>query len=224
MPILPWILSRLWSFRGNRWNNRKLPSLWSIVGSKTGVADFSNFAKSLNVNKALIKQLHSRKQIRKESLVVLSRRWCACWWWLLLEMLKKHLYVIRSLSREQKFTIQQYGALCHTVYSVTNCLNENVPDYIRKEKWFPNSCDRNLFDYAIWDIMKKILYKNVKRYEDIEGHSAAILYVWDRMTKKFINNSIDQWRMWLEKVVEKGGDDIVHLIWQHWLMILCTFL
>ena len=72
---------------------------------------------------------------------------------------------------------------CHTVNSVTNYLNENVPDYIRKENWSPNSCDLNLLDYAIWDIMKKILYKNLKRYEDIEGLSAAMSYAWDRLKK-----------------------------------------
>ena len=60
--------------------------------------------------------------------------------------------------------------------------------------------------------MKKILYKNLKRYEDIEGLSAAMSYAWDRLTKKFINNSIDQWRMRLKKVVKEGGDHIVHLI------------
>ena len=57
--------------------------------------------------------------------------------------------------------------------------------------------------------MKKILYKNLKRYENIEGPSAAMSYVWDRLTKKFINNSIDQWRMGLEQVAEEGGSHIV---------------
>ena len=56
--------------------------------------------------------------------------------------------------------------------------------------------------YAIWDIMKEILYKNVKWYEDIEGLSAAISYAWDRLTKKLVNNSINYWWMRLEKVVE----------------------
>ena len=126
-------------------------------------------------------------------------------------MLKKHLYVIRSLSCGKKFTIQKYEARCHTANSVTNYLNENVPDNIRKQNWSSYSCDLNLLDYAIWGIMKKILYKNLKQYENIEGPSAAMSYVWDRLTKKFINNSIDQW-MRLEKVAEEGGVHIVHLI------------
>ena len=63
----------------------------------------------------------------------------------------------------------------------------------------------------MWNITKKILYKNVTPYEDIESLSAAISYARDRLTKKFFDNSIDQWRMRLEKVVEEGGSHIVHL-------------
>ena len=113
---------------------------------------------------------------------------------------------------------------CHTANSVTNYLNENVPDFIRKENWSPNSCNLNLLNYAIWDVMKNILYKTLKWYEDIEGLSAAMPYAWDRLTKNFINNSINQWRMQLEKVVEEGRCHIVQLIWQHRFMISRTFL
>ena len=125
---------------------------------------------------------------------------------------------------EKKFTIQQYAACCHTANSINNYLNENASDYIRKGIWSPNSCDLNLLDYGIWNTTKKILYKSVKRYEDIEGLSAAISYAWVRLTKKFFNNSIDHWRMRLETVVEEDSSHIVHLIWRHWLMILHTFL
>ena len=105
---------------------------------------------------------------------------------------------MRSLSCRKRFTIQKYEARCHTASSVTNYLNENVADNVTKQNWSPYSRDLNLIDYAIWDIMKKILYKNLNRYKNIEGASAAMSYVWDRRTKKFINNSIDQWRMRLK--------------------------
>ena len=61
-------------------------------------------------------------------------------------------------------------------------------------------------------MMKKMLYKNVKRCEDIEELSAAISDAWDRLTKKFINNSIDQWGMRLEKVTKESSGHIEHLI------------
>ena len=91
------------------------------MGSKTDVADFSNFAKLLNVNQTFIKQLHSQKQICKDwkRLVALCRRWCCCWWSLLPEMLNKHLYVIRSLSCGKKFTSPQYLPRCHTATFLT---------------------------------------------------------------------------------------------------------
>ena len=72
--------------------------------------------------------------------------------------------------------------------------------------------------------MKKIIYKNLKRYEDVEGLSAAMSYASDRLTKKFINNSVNQWRMHLEKVVEEGGGHIAHLISQRRLMTPHIFL
>ena len=88
-------------------------------------------------------------------------------------MLNKHRYVIRSLScGKKKFTIQQN--VPQHINSVTSYLNENFSDYIRKEYWSPNSCDLNVLDYAVWDIMEKLLYKNLKQYEDIEGLSAAM--------------------------------------------------
>ena len=101
-------------------------------------------------------------------------------------MLKKHLYVITSLSCGKKFTIQKCEARCHTATSVTNYLNGNVLGNIRKQNWSPYSCVLSLLDYAICDIMKKILYKDLKQYENIEGPSAAMSYVWD-------NSSIIQW-------------------------------
>ena len=56
--------------------------------------------------------------------------------------------------------------------------------------------------------MKKMFCKNVKRYKDIEGLSAALSDAWDIPTKKFVNNSVDQWRMRSEKMVEEGGGHI----------------
>ena len=74
----------------------------------------------------------------------------------------------------EKVHYSKIWARCHTANSVTNYLNENVPDTIRKQNWSRYSYDLNLLDYAIWEIMKKILYKNLKLYENIEGPSAAM--------------------------------------------------
>ena len=44
----------------------------------------------------------------------------------------------------------------------TNFLNENIPDYIKKNNWSLNSCGLNILDYVVWDMMKKMVYRNVK--------------------------------------------------------------
>ena len=137
------------------------------------------------LTKFLIKQLHSQKQICKDwkKLVALGRRWCCCWWSLLTEMLNKHLYVIRSLSYGKKV---HYSIICGSLPPKKFCyqLSQWKCHWLyQKEYWSPNFCDLNLLDYAIWDIMKKILYKNLKRYEDIKGLSVSIPYAWDRLKK-----------------------------------------
>ena len=81
-----------------------------------------------------------------------------------------------------------------TANSVLHFLDENVPSYIRKEDWSPNSCDLNPLDYAIWDMMEKMVYKNVKRYENIQDLSTAIQLAWDRLSLNVTKRSIDQWR------------------------------
>ena len=43
-------------------------------------------------------------------------------------------------------------AKVHYSNSVTNYLNENVPDYIRKNNSSPNSYDLNLLDYVLWEM------------------------------------------------------------------------
>ena len=130
-----------------------------------------------------------------------------------LKLLERHLYVIKRMSGEQRrFTIQQDGATCHTANSVITYLEEHVPDFIRKEEWPPNSCDLNPLDYSVWDMMERIVYKNIKHYENIEELSTAISNAWDRLSQNFLNKSIDQWRTRLEKVVQEGGGHIEHLM------------
>ena len=99
-------------------------------------------------------------------------------------MLKKDLYVIRSLSCGTKFTIQQYGALCHTSNSVTWIKMSLILSEKKTDLQIPvtSICLICYLGHHEKDT-------HVKWYEDIEGLSAAISYAWDRLTK---NSSIIQ--------------------------------
>ena len=114
-------------------------------------------------------------------------------------MLEKHLVVIRQMSGKRKFTIQQDGARCHVAQSTLEHLNKN--------NWPPYSCDLNSLDYAVWGFMETLVYKDVKRYENLDLKN-AIRTAWDTLSVRFIRRSIDQWRHRLQKVVEVQGGQI----------------
>ena len=59
--------------------------------------------------------------------------------------------------------------------------------------------------------MEQTVYKNIKRYETIEDLSEAIRRAWDSISQRFIDKSIDEWRVRMENVVEMNGGHIEHL-------------
>ena len=56
--------------------------------------------------------------------------------------------------------------------------------------------------------METLVYKDVKRYENLEDLKNAIRKAWDTLSVRFIRRSIDQWRHRLQKVVEVQGGQI----------------
>ena len=74
------------------------------------------------------------------------------------------------------------------------------------------SCDLNPLDYAVWTKMEGIVYKDIKRYPSIEELSAAVQRAWDSISQRFINKSIDEWRLRMEKIIEMDGGHIEHLL------------
>ena len=60
--------------------------------------------------------------------------------------------------------------------------------------------------------MEHMVYKNIKRYESIEELSEAIKRAWNSLSQRFVNKSIDQWRVRMEKVVEMNGGHIEQLL------------
>lgn len=59
--------------------------------------------------------------------------------------------------------------------------------------------------------MEQTVYKNIKRYETIEDLSEAIRRAWDSISQRFVDKSIDEWRVRMENVVEMNGGHIEHL-------------
>ena len=65
---------------------------------------------------------------------------------------------------------------------------------LRKSRWGAKT--------LLSQFLETLVYKNVKRYENVEDLKNAIRESWDAWSVPFIQRSIDQWRYRLQKVVE----------------------
>jgi len=64
-------------------------------------------------------------------------------------LLPKLIKDCQSLAKDN-FIFQQDGAPAHTARLGQQWLEQNSPEFIRKEEWSPNSSDLNLLDYHVW--------------------------------------------------------------------------
>ena len=71
----------------------------------------------------------------------------------------------------------------------------------------PNSPDLNPVDYAIWGALQQKVYLR-RKFTTMDQLKQAIVEEWQKLSQRFINRSIDQWRRRLEKIVENRGGHI----------------
>ena len=65
----------------------------------------------------------------------------------------------KLLYPENDFIFMQDGASSHTSRVTQDFLKNNVPSFIDKDQWPPQSADLNPMDYSIWEILKKNLLR-----------------------------------------------------------------
>lgn len=114
---------------------------------------------------------------------------------------------IRARCNLHNWTLQQDGAPSHTARNTLNFLRQENVNFIEPGMWPPNSPDLNPVDYAIWGALQQKVYFR-RNFTTIEQLKLAIAEEWQRLSQRFINKSIDQWRRRLEKSVENLGGHI----------------
>ena len=73
-----------------------------------------------------------------------------------------------------------------------------------------NSPDLNPVDYAIWGALQRRVYLR-RKFDTIEQLKMAIVEEWTKLSQRFINKSIDEWRRRLDGVVQQNGGHIEHM-------------
>jgi len=84
-------------------------------------------------------------------------------------------------------------------------------NFIEPHIWLPNSPDINPVNYAIWGggaFQQRVYHQ--RQYNTVEELKRAIVTEWQKLSQRFIDNSINEWRRRLAAVIKNGGGHIEH--------------
>ena len=74
--------------------------------------------------------------------------------------------------------------------------------------WPPNSPYLNPVDYAVWGALQQQVQHN-RKFTTVYQLKQAIVEEWNKLSQRFIDRSIDEWRRRLIRVVQQQGIDIL---------------
>ena len=112
---------------------------------------------------------------------------------------------IRARCGRHNWTLQQDGAPAHTAHRTIAWLRDENIDFIQPDMWPPNSPDLNPVDYAVWGVLQQRVYHE-RQFNSIDELKQAIVTEWRKVSQRFIDRSINEWRLRLNSVVKhKGG-------------------
>jgi len=73
--------------------------------------------------------------------------------------------------------------------------------------WPPNSPDLNPVDYAVWGALQQQVYHK-RKFTTVDQLKQAIVEEWKKLSQRFIDRSIDEWRRRLTNVVQCRVDTL----------------
>jgi len=112
-----------------------------------------------------------------------------------------------------KSTTSPQICCCTTLWKNTlACLQREGVKFIEPDMWPPNSPDLNPVDYAVWGALQEMVHRQ-RRFTSVDELKTAIVTEWQKLSQRFINRAINQWRRRLECVVQQQGAHIKHCFW-----------
>ena len=114
-----------------------------------------------------------------------------------------------NMSSLQVQTLQQDGAPAHTARTTMDYLNKEHINFIEPHMWSRNSPDINPVYYAMWVLFQQRVYHQ-RQFKMVEELKRATVTEWQKLSQRFIDNSINEWRRRLEAGIKNGGGHIEH--------------
>src|SRR6218665_1584935 len=112
----------------------------------------------------------------------------------------------RAICQHHTWTLQQDGTPSHTARNTMEYLRRENISFIEPDMWPPNSPDLNqsttLFGapFNRWYTVVEVSLKE------------TIVTEWTKLSQRFIDRAIDQWRRRLQCVVQQQGGHIEHFM------------
>ncbi|UYV62984.1 hypothetical protein LAZ67_2002741, partial [Cordylochernes scorpioides] len=105
---------------------------------------------------------------------------------------------------KQHWIFQQDSAPAHKVKSTQQCLETNVPEFIKANEWPSGSPDLNPLGYSLWAYLEeKVCYK---RYHNLDKLNSALVRAMKEIPLEKVRATIDQWPERLRSCVKNKGE------------------
>ena len=118
----------------------------------------------------------------------------------------------RHLYPNDTYIFQQDGATSHTSRVTQEYLEQNTPEFIKKDEWPPQSPDLNPMDYSVWDSLSEKVYAGRTEKFTEQELKDRIEQMWGEITVGEIRKSISSWKKRLRLVHSEDGGHIDHLV------------
>lgn len=105
------------------------------------------------------------------------------------------------------WTFQQDGATSHTHHLSQQWCADNLPSFISKTYWPPNSPDLNPLDYSIWnELVQSMNWNNVKTKSGLINELKRAV---KKIKKENVSNAVLQFTIRLHSILNSKGDYII---------------
>ena len=127
------------------------------------------------------------------------------------QLLPKLTEDCRALMGED-FVFQQDGAPAHSARQEQEWLEQNCPDFIKKDEWPPNSPDLNPLDFCVWGIMLEKYERCTPRPTMVCELKAVLQAIWDELSQDTVQKAVVSFRKRLRACIRSDGGHFEHLL------------
>jgi inhibitor of nuclear factor kappa-B kinase subunit alpha len=125
-------------------------------------------------------------------------------------LLPKLIEDCQTVASAPIFIFQQDGAPAHTARLAQEWLQQNSPDFLKKDEWPPNSPDLNPLDYHVWGAMLE-KYQAYKPKPKNKAELKVVLEaIWADLPQEPIDKAVLAFRKRLQACVRADGGHFEH--------------